>query len=204
MNKILAYPTYAAAALSSQTFGSAERFGQKAEELGVQIISPYVCRFEHDLSFAPSFEGALLVSEPGIAIYQRFFDADSANYQLDQPVIELLGFQSYQRIQEFKRLRPGWSFGEGKSLSARSLTNMEAFLKKMAATLAKFSQPMVYLNAKGEIEMLWEGSGDTELFVRFHSDDLDFLVSPGDVEGTAGLKSSIDTISAALNDGVAV
>jgi len=119
-------------------------------------------------------------------------------------VIELLGFQSFQRIQDFKRLHPGWSFGKGKPLSVGSLTNMEAFLKGMAATLAGFSQPMVYLNSEGEIEMLWEGSIDTELFVRFHSDALDFLASPSEIGGTADLRSAIDKISAALQDGAAV
>ena len=98
MNKVFAYPTYAAAAMSAQTFGSAESRNLEPAECGRHVISPYVCRFEHELSFVPVPPATVLEFEPSVAIYQRFSDADSAGYQLDQPVIELLGFQSFQRI----------------------------------------------------------------------------------------------------------
>jgi len=80
-----------------------------------------------------------------------------------------LGANSVQRLSRFTRSQVGWHFGEGESMSDASLQSADKFLRQFGANLLQaIGHPSVFLNTKGEVELIWktETAGLLELDFR--------------------------------------
>lgn len=164
----------------------------------------FPCVVNYPLFPVSTNDSVILVSGVEKPLKLRFAESDAASYELDQGAINILGVNSYRRLQEFRKLKSGWSFGGGNPLSLKSMENMEFFLKCYGENiLREYRNPLIFLNREGEIELLWKKDEEAEVFVRFHDCNVDYLVSPGDFEGTGETGSAGLVIQKAINSKLA-
>jgi hypothetical protein len=190
--------TIAAHAVEHKTQSEVEK--SKAEYVLVEELKA----FARDSSFVAIPMTVLRISRPEMVLYDRFAGSSAAEYQLDESTIKVLGVRSFRRLQNFQRLQAGWSFGTGLAMSTKSLANMENFLKGFSTTLfEELGHPLIFLNRDGEIEITWKKGSDREVFLRFHETNVDYLVSPGDLEGTENTEAAGRLIQAAINSELA-
>lgn len=117
----------------------------------------------------------------------RFTQRRSESFS-EEELNEALGTQSAARLREFQELEPGWSFGRGNAVTPGSLRAMEKFLRIHSRTLNElYETPLVYLDELGSIELLWRGADGHEVFIKFLGETIEYLISPGNEEGSMDL-----------------
>lgn len=189
------------AALGSALTAENSAYGQGSYAMSVRPVSGFqiqhqISAFRQSESFSP-----LVVDDTSKAFRGSSYAPENSvpEYQLDEDVVSALGATSHSRIKDFQQLPDGWRFGVGKVLSLPSIAAMELFVKEYHQLLnSHFGTPRVFLSDNGEIELLWRASDDQEVFLRFGEDEIEYLISPGDIDGRGDADDVMDRVVEAL------
>ena len=104
---------------------------------------------------------------------------------LSDAALNVLGENGRRRFQEFRQYQEGWHVGQGKALSARSVSITNSFLTHLPELVAY--HPSLFLTPAGNLELAWEDTNGRDIEVEFGRDGIEYFIEALDEEDTVRL-----------------
>lgn len=91
----------------------------------------------------------------------------------------VLGHEGVDRLNKFRQYEAGWNFGEGLSLSSKSLSTMEYFIDQSFSFKVS---PSIFMSNEGNLLLGWEDNAGKKIELEFQDESIGYFIESLDEE----------------------